>query len=274
MLLSLLFIVTAFANEIQCPEGTLKIDFTPPSTGMRTVFCNKKIGSKYVKHGPEFKYNKSGNLIEQNFYNHGVLGKATSNNSNQKESGVQSGEEFKSNTYQFSITKKSDWYYINQSTQKALIKNSVLGHFQAARLVKQTRASIVMLSKYPSYPYQSGKTEFVSFPRIAIGIHSKKDLKKACVSFQFADIYADRASVNCVKKTLGGFEGLLLEYDKPILLRKVTGNFKDKHRTKTTIFLTTHNEKTLVLMVNRDSDPIDKELEQEINSILNTYRPL
>ena len=70
IIFTLLFmcVLPAFAEEIKCPEESMLVDFVVSFSKERMQSCQKKVGDKYLKHGPEIIYNPDGSVKSKNYY--------------------------------------------------------------------------------------------------------------------------------------------------------------------------------------------------------------
>ena len=63
-----LIIFPVLGETIKCPQGSMLVELTLSFSQEKMEVCQKKIGDKFVKDGPEIIYNKNGSLKSKKYY--------------------------------------------------------------------------------------------------------------------------------------------------------------------------------------------------------------
>lgn len=55
-----------------CPDGGLLLDYVSNIEGVRIQMCGIRVDGKFIKHGPEIKFNNEGQPASRTIYNNGL----------------------------------------------------------------------------------------------------------------------------------------------------------------------------------------------------------
>lgn len=119
----LLFLIPLAAHAItpedfpQCPDQTLKTDVPIPSQSTRLIFCYKMVNNVRTNHGPFWRFDFKGNLIEQLWYELGEL--STQKNEEKPQSMTESRPDSKIET---PAPDASDLSFMRSVAQEILVR--------------------------------------------------------------------------------------------------------------------------------------------------------